>query len=474
MTRLSALLSGAVAAALIAAAAPAMAEPDVYVGLTLVDPQAETVRPDTWLAVEDGRITGVGQGRSEAPSGRIHDFSGRFAMPGLIDTHAHISLGPGRVGVDEDGAPYVAADHHPEVVAYNARRLLAYGVTTVRNPGGDMAHSRAYDEARAKGLAGPEALHAGEVIDRTALPFYGLVDRPTETRGIADIVAEQARDGARFIKLYEALSEEDLAEGVAEAHRHGLPAIGHLSDVSWTRAAELGMDAFVHMMPVSPDLLPAERRAAYLAERRPGAFAFFEWYEAVDLDAPEIDEMIRTLAREQVHVDATLVAFEAAFQGDDPAFLARDGALFHPDMLASWNQGFRFDLGWTPEDYPRARAVWPKVLELTRRMHEGGVLLTLGTDMANPFIAPGLSMAREAALHHEAGIPVWDVLRMATSDAARALDIADRTGALTEGREADVVFLAADPTQDLSALTQVQAVLSDGTLYDPETLLVDQ
>lgn len=474
MIRLPTLLCGALVVALIAAPAPATAEPDVYVGLTLIDPRTETVRRDAWLAVEDGRITGVGQGRSEAPSGRVHDFTGLFALPGLIDTHAHISLGPGRVGVDEDGAPYLAADHHPEVVAYNARRLLAYGVTTVRNPGGDMAHSRAYDEARANGLEGPEALHAGEVIDRTVFPFPGLVDRPTEARSVARIVSEQAQGGARFIKLYEGLGEDDLAEGVAEAHRHGLPVIAHLSDVSWTRAAELGVDALVHMMPVSPDLLPADRREAYLANRRPGAFAFFEWFEAVNLDAPEIEEMIRTLAREQVHVDATLVAFEAAFHGDDPAFLERDADLFHPDMLASWNTGFRFDLGWTPEDYPRARAVWPKVLELTRRMHAGGVPLTLGTDMANPFIAPGLSMAREAALHHAAGIPVWDVLRMATSDAARALGIADRTGALAAGQEADIVFLTADPAADLNALTQVRAVVSDGELYDPEALLAAQ
>jgi imidazolonepropionase-like amidohydrolase len=114
------------------------------------------------------------------------------------------------------------------------------------------------------------------------------------------------------------------------------------------------------------------------------------------------------------------------------------------------------------------------VLELTRRMHEAGVPLTLGTDMANPFIAPGRSMAREAALHQEAGIPVWDVLRMATSDAARTLEIADRTGALAVGQEADIVFLSADPTTDLNALTQVRAVLSDGELYDPATLLADQ
>ena len=112
--------------------------------------------------------------------------------------------------------------------------------------------------------------------------------------------------------------------------------------------------------------------------------------------------------------------------------------------------------------------------QFAARLHEAGVPLTLGTDMANPFIAPGRSMAREAVLHHAAGIPAWDILRMATSNAARTLGIADRTGALAVGQEADIVFLSADPATDLNALIQVRAVLSDGALHDPETLLADQ
>jgi imidazolonepropionase-like amidohydrolase len=184
-----------VAAAALAAAPTAHAESDVYVGLTLVHPQTETIQPDAYVVVDGGRIVEIGQGRP-ASQGRMHDFTGLFALPGLIDTHAHISLGAASLAMDEDGAPYLAADHRPDIVASHARRLLAYGVTTVRNPGGDMAHSRAYDEARADGMAGPEALHAGEVIDRSPFPFVGLVDRPSGTRGIADIVAEQAQ-GAR-------------------------------------------------------------------------------------------------------------------------------------------------------------------------------------------------------------------------------------------------------------------------------------
>src|SRR5262245_13971786 len=45
-------------------------------------------RPDHWLLVEDGRITGV---QAEAPDATWtrHDHRGRLVLPGFIDTHVH-------------------------------------------------------------------------------------------------------------------------------------------------------------------------------------------------------------------------------------------------------------------------------------------------------------------------------------------------------------------------------------------------
>jgi hypothetical protein len=227
----------------------------------------------------------------------------------------------------------------------------------------------------------------------------------------------------------------------------------------------------VHMMPVSPALIPADRRQAYLARRRPGSFEFFEWFEAADLDGPEIRRMIAILARRRVHVDATLVAFQPAFFGNEPAMLDRDRAYDHPAMVANWRRGFRFDQGWQTDDYRRAQAVWPRVLELTRRLYEAGVPLTIGTDQANPFIAPGISMSREMALHRQAGIPAWAVLRMATSDAARLIGVGGRTGRVRRGMEADILFIAADPLPDLNRVADVRAVLNNGVLHRPGSLL---
>ncbi|NEX92405.1 amidohydrolase family protein [Caulobacter sp. 17J65-9] len=458
---------GAVSAlALCAGAGAAAAEPHLYYGVTLVDPEHETTTANAWLVVDDGKIVRMGTGRAPRaiPADRRHDFTGRYALPGLFDTHAHVTLGPLSVAV-QDGQPRVKVAYDPQIVAYNGRMLLAYGVTTVRDPGGDTVNTTAYArDQRAGRILGPEALVAGLIIDRSPVPLDGLVAIPTADRSVAVIAAEEAAAGVDYVKLYTTLNEQDLAEGIAAAKAAGVRTIGHLEGVSWTRAAELGIDSLVHAMPINPDLLPADRRAAYVASTRHGSYSFFEWYEAVDLDGPEIRRMIDTLAERKVEVDATLIAFYLAFWGDDPAVTDADAALAYPSLLKNWRSGFRFDLGWKADDYRRAKAVWPKVLKLTRMMHEAGVPLTIGTDMANPFLVPGASLGREMKLHADAGISNWAILRMATSDAARALRVDDRTGRLAPGWEADVVFLKADPVRDVAAVGQVEAVLSDGRL----------
>lgn len=444
---------------------------DLYYGVTILDPESETATSDSYILVEDGRIAAIGQGMpADAGDATLHDLTGLWALPGLIDTHAHLTLGPVGIRVEE-GTPVMRTTPDEAILAHDARMLLSFGVTTIRNPGGPAAINARYAEEVASGeRLGPEMLWAGEIIDRGPFAFENLVTLVTPERGVADIVAEQAETGARYVKLYTGLTEADVAEGIAAAHAHDMLAIGHLVDVSWTRAAELGIDSIVHAMPTSPDLLPEARREAYLANRRPGPFQFFEWYEAADLDGPEIREMIATLSQHRVAFDATLVAFEPAFFGNEEAVLARDEAYEHPAMTANWRGGFRFDAGWQAEDYARAQAVWPNVLRLVRMMYEGGVPMTIGTDLANPFIAPGISMSREMALHQQAGIAAWAVLRMATADAARTLGLEDRIGAIRPGMEADVLFVAADPRPDLARLADTRAVLNDGALLSPEEL----
>lgn len=462
------LLVAAAAAAIPVSAKPA--DRHLFYGMTILDPAHKRATPDSYILVEGKRIVRVGRGRPRIANATAHDMRGAFAMPGLIDTHAHLTLGP--IAVEATPPPrHLAIRYQPEITRHNARLLLSYGVTTVRDPGSDPAISRGYDQDVAQGrFPGPEAIHAGEVIDHLQVPFKGLAQQVGPDGDIPTIIARQAAAGVDYIKLYEGLSEADLKQGIDVAHAHKLKAVAHLSNVSWTRAAEMGIDSIVHMMPISPDLLPQSVRAAYVARRRPGAFAFFEWYEDANLNSAEIKRMMSVMVRRKVHLDGTLIGFRQIFFGNDPQLIEQRQDQIHPAIRES-SRIFRHDAGWKPADYARARAAWPKVLELTRRMHEAGALMTIGTDLGGmAFLVPGFSVSQEMTLHREAGIPAWAVLRMATTNAANALGLDGRTGRIAPGLEADILFLNADPRLDMQRVADVRAVVADGQLFDPAVL----
>ncbi len=439
----------------------------LYYGFTRVDPDNERTIENSYVVVKDGRIAATGAGR--LPGGAFaerRDVSGLYATPGLIDTHAHVTLGVVRI---DSAEPALHADYSQEIADHNARLLLGYGVTTIRNPGGDTGVNVAYRDGAARGdIVGPEAFVAGAVIDRSPLPFYGLMDRVTEDRRIEDIVSDQAAAGVDAVKLYYSLTEDDVAKGVAAAHAYGKKAIGHLS-VSWKKAADFGIDALVHAMPASAEDLEPSERDHYLRTVRPGGFAFFEWWEHADLDGPVMKELIRTLAARKTHVDLTLIAFHLAFWGDD-AVREEYLSLSHPALVENWKAFFRFDIGWKADDYARAKAVWPKIEAFAKALYDAGVPLTLGTDMANPFVAPGASLVQEMELHERAGIPHWAILRMATSEPARILGLGGKTGRIAKGLDADIVFTEGDPSRDFGAFHKGRFVLTNGVLYDADAL----
>jgi imidazolonepropionase-like amidohydrolase len=462
-------LACALLCALSACATTPAPDADLYTGFTLIDPATETRIENAYMLVADGRIiaTGRGEGPASIPAERRHDMSGAYALPGLIDTHAHVTLGSLNVAM-ENGAPVIRAMSEDEIVAHNARLLVSFGVTTIRNPGGATAANAAYNERiRTGALIGPEQRAAGEILDTSR--FDGLTITVTDAASIEAAVAAQAEAGMNYIKLYHLLNEAQFAAGVEAAHRHGLEAITHTGAITWDRAAELGVDAIVHAMPISADSLSQSAREGYRGADQTGSHAFYEWWERADLDGPEIRRPIAALAERQVTVDLTLVVFQKNFWGDD-ATVRDSGADFtHPLMRANWRV-FRFDLGWQPEHYVRARAVWPKIQRFARMLHEAGVPLTIGTDLANPFVSPGFDTIAEMRLHQEAGIPAWAVLRMATSDAAETMHMEDRIGRLTRGMEADVVFVNADPTIDVANAGRTRAVLIDGVYHDAAAL----
>jgi imidazolonepropionase-like amidohydrolase len=107
----------------------------------------------------------------------------------------------------------------------------------------------------------------------------------------------------------------------------------------------------------------------------------------------------------------------------------------------------------------------PQMFATVRRMHESGVTVALGTDRTF-----GASVHMELALLHEAGIPVSDLLRIATLNGAIYLGLERELGSLEPGKLADMLLLDADPSRDIAAYQQIAAVFKDGRFIDRRTL----
>jgi imidazolonepropionase-like amidohydrolase len=437
---------------------------ELYFGFTRLDPVARVAIEDSYVIVEEGVIRAVGEGAP--PPGEYsvsHDLTGRYGLPGLIDAHGHITAGPHAVEVI-DGRPTVTIESRDDVVRHHALASLAFGVTTVRNPGGDPEAGARYDARIAAGeWIGPDALHAGAVIQPP--PFGGnAFAYPTTPEEWDAEAARQAALGVTYFKLYHSLTEAELAEGVRAADAHGLEVIAHLDQVSWSRAIELGVDGLLHALPTSADLLEPGAREQYLESRGPNTKFYYQWFELADFDGPLMQDLFRELAERQIEVDLTLLvnflvyrrnAFNELY-GPDDRFYA------HPDTLAA-SMSFlgAAGAGWTDEDYARADAAMAQLFAFVRHLDAAGVPLMIGTD------GPGGGSIywQELQLHADAGLDAWRILELATAGNADGMGLTQTTGRIAPGFEADLAFFNADPRLDLENLRQLDRVVSNGRSY---------
>ena len=423
--------------------------------ITVIDGTGAAAQAHRDVVLSGGRIAAIEDaGTFPHPEGaRVIDGTGKFLIPGLVDMHAHVA---GDV-MNERGEP---GDRWEREVALSfLRTLLAFGVTTVRDPGAITADALALRSALRSGeLEGPELFTAGRILSHSDFrppPFAPVADE-TDVR---EEIRWQALLGVDFVKLYSSMPPELVAVAIEEAHGLGLPVIGHLQRTTWTEAARLGIDGLEHAAPWSPAYVREADRAAM----PDGMLGRVHWLE--HLDQALVGEMIEALVEHRVVVDPTLMAtMKTKFWADDPRWTeSPDLALVPESVRRGWAAG-GFTRSWSAEDFARAKRAWPLLLGLVKQMYDRGVHLVAGTDMPTPWIVPGASLHDELQLLAEAGIPPLQVIRIATSNAARALGRAHELGAIRPGLRADLIVLSRDPLESIANTRAIEMVIQNGAV----------
>ena len=410
------------------------------------------------LVLEGERIAEVvppGKGHGE----QVIDLSGKFVLPGLADLHAHVLVHP----TDEQGQLGPQVDRELSLLAL--RVLLAHGVTTVRDPGAATEAAVTYRSMLAAGkIEGPRLWTCGRILNVSTVdaePF-------TPVRTVEDVRREvrwQALAGVDCVKAYAAVGPKLLGVALAEAHAHGLRVVGHLQATTWMEAAALGIDGLEHAAPWTRDLLLDPNGMAV------GLFGRVEWLERLDTRAEPVRKLVAELARSRVPVDLTLIAMHTKLFGDSARWQRNPDLNLLPSTVIRGFRAGAFTRRWTKPQFARGHAAWPKLLAWVKALHEGGVLLTAGTDTPNPWIVPGASLHDELLLLEEAGIPRLAVLQMATRNAAIALGREREQGTVEAGKVADLLVLSADPLADLRNTRLIELVIQRGRLLKPTDIL---
>jgi imidazolonepropionase-like amidohydrolase len=414
----------------LAADAPAPASVTALHCSQLLDTAAAKLLGESTVVVEGKRIREVIAGRASVPGALEVELPGRTCLPGLIDSHTHLTfeLNP---SFYQDRFRWNAADYAIRSTVYAKRTLLA-GFTSVRNLG-DLGtqDSIALRNAINGGIVtGPRMFTAGKPIGSSG----GHADFTTGLRadiagdpGPLDGIINSPADAAKAVRLHYKATADVIKI---------MPSGGVLDEGASGENPQLSLDEIKAIVATAHDYGFTVAAHAHGAEaiRR----AVVGGVDSIEHGTFLNDEDIRLMKEHGTWLVPTISA------GVFVAEKAKIPGYFPPQVA------------------PKATAIGPQILAMAGRAYRAGVKIAFGTDAA---VYPHGQNAHEFELMVEAGMPPLFALESATARAAELLRKDKDLGSITAGKLADVIAVPGNPLEDISAMRRVDFVMKDGAIF---------
>ena len=410
-----------------------------FVDVNVIPMDAERVLERQTVVVESGRIAALGPSDSTPvprAATRI-EGRGRYLLPGLAEMHGHI--------------PRRLADAEDVLLLY-----LAGGATIVRGMQGHPAQLDFRDRVEAGEMIGPRLVLAAPAMRGDNVPNPATAER---------LVRDAAARGYDLLKVHEGLTENVYATIVRTANEVGLPWGGHVSDhVGVAGALAAGQSTIDHLDnyidAMQPQDSPALSATGTARQRLLPLHA----------DETRIPELARATREAGVAVVPTQILWEVLRGHRAPGPLAaRPENRYIPAATREiWLQRTTAAYSGTTRESAARRAALRQ--QLLKTMYDEGVLVLMGTDAPQIYSVPGFSLHRELPLMVEAGLTPYEVLRTGTVNIAEFFGIEDEAGTVAIGKRADLLLLAANPLEDIQAVTQNLGVMVDGRWISGELI----
>ncbi len=438
---------------------------------TVINPVDEKNAPSAVVLIEGETISAIGDANTVklAADVRQIDCTGKFILPGYIDSHVHFFQSGGLFtrpdAVDLTSVRSYAEER--EWINRNLRdtfaRYLRCGITSVIDVGGPLWNFQVRKLAQKE--VAPRVAVAGPLISSVARPQLELngdppivkIDTPEEGIKLVRMLGSKRPD---YIKIWYIVNAENPVEkfrpvvrAVIEAsHKLKLRVAVHATELEAARASvEEGADLLVHSVT----------------------------------DKPVDESFVRLLQERGTILIPTLVVFERYGRtfANKLELTPEEKAWGNPEVLAT------LDVTKLPADkmpdriktamtdpapvLDRIKQTYEVALKNLKTLQDAGVTIAAGTDAGNIGTIHGPALFREFQLMKEAGLTNRQILQSATSNGAKAFggEIGPLLGNLSPGKLADLVILRSNPLDDIAHASEIDRVVKNGVIYEADKIL---
>ncbi len=390
--------------------------------------------------IKDGKISSIKDSHLDKKvSSHVIDGSGKYLMPGMINMHTHLG------------------DHPKDLILY-----LTNGITTIRNMWGYEGfrfkqwlfgtrvfhHLDVKRKVESGELIGPRIFTAGPILDgeEPFLPNYLPQHALSDYTQIKKVIDDQVEKGYDFIKIYSLLSKQNFDDIMAVADHHGIDVVGHVPD-------DAGLE---HVL--TSKIRSIEHLYGFINPYKP----------ELNVAKHDLNRLAHLAANHDIWNCPTLIAHERL------ANIGMRDAFEHEDQMKyvsnKQRKGMRFLQNASQKVYDKKglksnHDYMDQLYDIVMKLKSEGAGLLLGTDKALPYVVSGFSEHHEMQLLSQAGLSNYEIIQIATVNAAKCLRQEHQLGTVEVGKVADLILTEENPLEDLSTIKQHHGVMKEGVWY---------
>lgn len=362
--------------------------------------------------------------------------TGKTLLPGMFDMHTHNSK-------------------------FRGLLHLAGGVTSVR----DLANNK-----QLKDLA--KQFDNNEILGPQIVTYCGIIDGPgkfANQRNVVDNLEEGLSEiqdyknlGYEQIKIYSSIKPEWVLPLTEKAHELGMRVSGHIpAYMTATQAINQGYNEIQHINMLFLNFL-----SDTIDTRTPLRHTMPAVHGAdLDLNSKEYLDFVDLLKSKDILVDPTVAIFENMYISQKGEPSPTYESIMNRLPLMNQRSFYSGGLQKEGEMVDRYKASFEKMLDVIHDLFQRGITLVPGTDGL-----PGFLYHRELELYTRAGIPVAEVLKLATIKSAEITGVSEDFGSIEEGKMADLILIDGNPVEKISDIRKVEWTMKGGYLYHAEEL----